>query len=92
MPSLLDGMNEALTNPVYDSMMESQLDADLEAELAMEQAADKFVDLSPEDIDAILDDENPDNIAADIDPKSESSEGETDSDMNTGILESLIKM
>ena len=69
--SLLDGLKEAMINPIFDSVMESDIDEDLDFELAIEAAVDQQIELSEEDIAAILDDENPDNITADITTKDE---------------------
>ena len=64
--SLLDGLKDCMANPLFDSMMESDMDADFDFETALEAAIDKQIELSEEDIAAILDDENPDNVVSDI--------------------------
>ncbi len=69
--SLLDGLKESMINPLYDSIMESAMDEEFDFETALEAAIDKQIELSEADIAAILDDENPDNIVADISDKDE---------------------
>ena len=71
--SLLDGLAEQLGVGGYDPVMEAEEEYELEMNPALE-AALKEIDklenagseLSPEDIEAILNDDNPDNVAADI--------------------------
>ena len=70
--SLLDGLKDAMINPIFDSVTESDADAELDFELALEAAVDKHVELSDADVAAIMDDDNPDNIVADMGPKDES--------------------
>lgn len=69
--SLLDGIKDAMINPLYDSIMESDMDDNLDFEFALEAAVDTALELSDDDIAAILDDDNPDNIAADLTTKDE---------------------
>ena len=90
--SLLDGFDKALLNPIFDDAMEAQEDMDFEFELALEASVDKFIELSEKDYAAILDDNNPDNIVADITTKDESvskiAEDAIDDDLKS--LESLL--
>lgn len=69
--SLLDGLKDAMINPLYDSVTESDIDAEIDFEFALEAAVDKQIELSDADISAILDDDNPDNIVADLSTKDE---------------------
>ena len=70
--SLLDSMGEMFENPIYDALMESELDSELGFEFALEAASDiKDIELSANDVKAILNDKNPDNIAADFGPDDE---------------------
>lgn len=70
--SLLDSMGEMFENPIYDALMESDLDSELGFEFALEAASDvKDIELSANDVKAILNDKNPDNIAADFGPDDE---------------------
>lgn len=64
--SLLDGLDELMSNPYTNFLMESIEDDELEFDLSLEAALDERVELSEEDIAAILDDDNPDNFAADV--------------------------
>lgn len=70
--SLLNGLREAMINPLFDAVNEADVDAEFEFEMALEAAIDKQIELSEEDYAAILDDDNPDNVAADISTKDES--------------------
>lgn len=90
--SLLDGLKDAMINPIFDSVMESEYDDDLDFELAIEAAVDRQIELSEADIAAILDDENPDNIAADITKKDESIDKIADDNVNDDLnaLESIL--
>lgn len=81
--SLLTGMGETLGNKMYDALMESEMENDLDAEIAMEEAAEKFIELTDADYAAILDDENPDNIAADMNTGDEKSAELIEEDMQT---------
>ena len=89
---LLDGLNDSLRNPLYDSIMESLEDENLDFEFALEAVVDNKIELSDEDIAAILDDDNPDNIAADIGRKDEAPSQIEDEVLkkDLGILESLM--
>ena len=69
--SLLNGLKDALINPLFDAVNEADIDADFEFETALEAVIDKQIELSEEDYAAIMDDENPDNIVADITTKDE---------------------
>lgn len=69
--SLLDGLKDAMANPLYDSVTESDIDEEINFEFALEAAVDNHIELSDTDIAAILDDENPDNIVADMTNKDE---------------------
>lgn len=90
--SLLDGLKEAMINPLFDSVEESDIDAELDFELALEAVVDKQIELSDADIAAILDDDNPDNIVSDLTAKDENiskiADDAFDDDMNA--LESLL--
>ena len=80
--SLLSGMGETLGNSMYDALMESTMENELDGEIAMEQTAEKFVELSEADYAAILDDNNPDNIAADMMAGDEKKEEVLDSEID----------
>lgn len=70
--SLLDSMSEMFENSIYDALMESDMDSELGFEFALEAASDaKDIELSTNDVKAILNDKNPDNIAADFGPDDE---------------------
>lgn len=69
--SLLNGLKDAMINPLFDAVNESDVDNDLDFELALEAVVDKQIELSEDDYAAILDDENPDNVVADISDKDE---------------------
>ena len=69
--SLLDGLKDAMINPLFDAVNESDVDTDLDFELALEAVVDKQIELSEDDYAAIMDDENPDNVMADISTKDE---------------------
>ena len=71
---LLDGLKTAMANPLLDAANEADMDAEFEFETALEAVVDKYIELTDADYAAILDDENPDNIAADIGPKDETIE------------------
>ena len=64
--SLLDGLKDALINPLYTAVVEADADEDFEFETALEAVIDGHIQLDQNDIDAILDDENPDNVVADM--------------------------
>lgn len=66
--SLLDNIENVMINPFFESAIESDTDTELDFEFALESIVDKKVDtdLSDDDISAILDDDNPDNIGADL--------------------------
>lgn len=73
--SLLDGLAEQLGVGRYDPALEAEEELELDQSYALEaamEAIDKFDqeledgELSEADIRAILDDNNPDNVAADI--------------------------
>ena len=85
--SLLDGLKEAMINPLYNTVMESDADDELDFELALEAAIDKHIVLDQNDIDAIMDDSNPDNIVADMSPNDESP-AKIAKDYEEGTLES----
>lgn len=87
--SLLDGIKDAMINPLYDSIMESDMDDDLDFEFALEAAVDTALELSDDDIAAILDDDNPDNIAADLTTKDENASKIAD-DATYDALESAL--
>ena len=70
--SLLDGLKDAMINPMFDAVNEADIDAEFDFETALESVVDKYVELSEKDIAAIFDDNNPDNIVADISSKDES--------------------
>ena len=70
--SLLNGLREAMINPLFEAVNEADIDADFEFECALEAVVDKHIELTEEDYDAIMDDDNPDNIVADITAKDES--------------------
>lgn len=79
--SLLDGLAEQLNNPIYTSIMESMLDDEFDFEFALEAASEKNdIEFSQKDIDAILNDDNPDNIAADL-TKNDESESKIEKDV-----------
>ena len=90
--SLLDGLKDSMVNPIFDSIMESDMDAEFEFETALEAVIDKQIELSAEDISAILDDENPDNIVSDMTKNDEKvskiAEDSVDEDMQA--LEALL--
>lgn len=67
--SFLDGLSDELTNPLYDGLMEAFSERTFEFEGALEAATD--VVLSEADIAAIMDDNNPDNMMADLEPGDE---------------------
>lgn len=67
--SLLDGLSDAMINPIFDAVTEADLDDSMDFEMALEAVID--IELSEADIDAILDDENPDNIVSDMTSKDE---------------------
>ena len=69
--SLLDGLKDAMINPLFESATESSIDDDMDFEFALEAAVDPQIELSDADIIAILDDENPDNIVSDMTTKDE---------------------
>lgn len=69
--SLLDGLKNAMINPLYDSVTESDVDDELDFEFALEAVIDKQIELSDSDIAAILDDTNPDNEVSDMSAKDE---------------------
>lgn len=85
--SLLDGLSEALGNPLYDALMESDLSFHEEFSEALESTVDK--ELSAADIAAILDDNNPDNQMADMGPGEEFSPDAGAS--NDPSLESMVR-
>ena len=70
--SLLNGLKEAMLNPMFEAVNESDIDAELDFEMAMEAVVDKHIELSDADIAAIMDDNNPDNVVADIGANDES--------------------
>ena len=69
--SLLDGLKEAMINPLFESVEEADTDAELDFEMALEAVIDDHIELSDADVIAIMDDENPDNIVADMTSKDE---------------------
>ena len=69
--SLLNGLKDAMINPLFDSAAESALDDEMDFEFALEAAVDPQIELSEADIEAILDDDNPDNIVSDMTTKDE---------------------
>ena len=91
--SLLNGLEKALLNPIYEDIMESEVDLEMDFEFALEAIIDKKIELSDEDVSAILDDDNPDNIAADLGRKDESIDNiandSIDDDMKS--LEALLE-
>ena len=90
--SLLNGLKDAMSNPLFDAVTESDMDESFDFEMALEAAIDKQIELSDDDIAAILDDENPDNIVADISSKDENisniAKDSVDEDLNA--LESML--
>ena len=70
--SLLNGLKDAMINPLYDAASEADLDLEMDFEFALESAVDPQIELSESDIAAILDDDNPDNIVADMSSNDES--------------------
>ena len=66
MASLLDGFDNYFSNYVYNAIEEAYVDNIIDMDIDLETAIDDIV-LSNEDIDAILDDNNLDSIAVDID-------------------------
>ena len=67
--SLLDGLMDSMSNPIYESMCDDSFLDELEAEAAIEAAVEEVEDdaLSEEDVEAIMDDDNPDNLDDDLD-------------------------
>lgn len=90
--SLLDGLRDAMINPLFDAITESDMDNEFDFELALEAAVDKQIELSDADIAAILDDDNPDNIVADMSRKDESISKIADDavDEELATLESML--
>lgn len=90
--SLLDGIKDAMINPLYDSIMESDMDDDLDFEFALEAAVDTALELSDDDIAAILDDDNPDNIAADLTTKDENASKIADAAVEDALESALAEL
>lgn len=90
--SLLDGLKDAMANPLFDAVNEADMDAEFEFETALEAVVDKHIELTDADYAAILDDDNPDNIAADIGPKDETIDNIADDSIDDEIksLESML--
>lgn len=85
--SLLNGLSDSLTNPLFESLMESAMDYRSEFGEALEAAVDK--ELTEEDYAAILNDNNPDNQMADLGPGDEFHEDAGAS--NDSSLESMVR-
>jgi hypothetical protein len=95
--SLLDGLTKKLSNPIFESTLEDIEDDELNFDMILESVVDKKIKgLTPEDIEAILDDDNPDNIAADLNTNDEQiADIEKDAEefeivKSAGVLESLF--
>jgi glucan-binding YG repeat protein len=94
--ALLDGLTNKLTNPLFEEALEEMEDEALDFDMTIEAVTDKAlgIELSEDDIAAILDDDNPDNIAADLGVKDEE-EPEIEKevkliDSSSGVLEALL--
>lgn len=91
--SLLDGLNNQLSNSMYDALMESEIDDQMDFEFALEAASDtKNIELSKKDIDAIMDDKNPDNFGADIDYNDEDTIDEAAIESALNELDEILAM
>ena len=96
--SLLNGLKNAMINPLFDAVNEADIDAEFEFEMALEAVIDKQIELSEEDYAAIMDDNNPDNIVADITSKDEApskiAQDAIDDDMKAleAMLDELLAM
>lgn len=91
--SLLDGLNNQLSNSMYDALMESEIDDEMDFEFALEAASDtKNIELSKKDIDAIMDDKNPDNFGADIDYNDEDTIDEAAIESALNELDEILAM
>ena len=64
MAKFLDGLETIFETPTADAILESEFDNEMNFDYVLESAIDK--ELSEADIAAILDDDNPDNIASDF--------------------------
>lgn len=92
--SLLEGLNDEMENRYLDFLLESDLDDAFEFDAIMESVSEEYgVELSQADIDAIMDDNNPDNAMADINGE-DIDEGEMESFLDNDIaeLEQLLAM
>lgn len=91
--SLLDGLNNQLSNSMYDALMESEIDDEMDFEFALEAASDtKNIELSKKDIDAIMDDKNPDNFGADLDYNDEDTIDEAAIESALNELDEILAM
>lgn len=88
--SLLDGLTEELRVPAVESISEDFEDEDESIFGAIEETIDG--ELSASDVNAILDDENDDNEAADVELDDEELQAITDDalDEDLKILEALL--
>lgn len=88
--SLLDGLAEELKVPSLEALAEDFEDEDDYISEAIEAVVD--AELTPTDVNAILDDENDDNEAADVEKDDEDLQAITDDvlDEDLATLEALL--
>lgn len=88
--SLLDGLAEELKVPSLEALAEDFEDEDDYVSDAIEAVVD--AELTPTDVNAILDDENDDNEAADVEEDDEDLQAITDDvlDEDLATLEALL--
>lgn len=88
--SLLDGLAEELKVPSLEALAEDFEDEDDYISDAIEAVVD--AELTPTDVNAILDDENDDNEAADVEEDDEDLQAITDDvlDEDLATLEALL--
>ncbi len=87
--SFMDDIKDAVSNPLFDAVEESYIDDELDSDFAIEAATNKIVELSENDIAAILDDNNSDNIACDLERDEEMVDNIAEDDFDN-VIESLL--